>query len=63
MHNDRSYTTAYSYVIACCRLEFVCFGAISGVPRNFVRVGEVSTNLVEDRGERERGSEDGSPPS
>ena len=31
----------------------------SGVPRNFVRGG--STNSVEDRGQRERGSEGGSP--
>ena len=31
----------------------------SGVPRNFVRGG--STNSVEDRGQRERGSGDGSP--
>ena len=34
----------------------------SGVPRNFVRVGwGGSTNSVEDRGQRERGSGDGSP--
>ena len=34
----------------------------SGVPRNFVREGRgVSTNSVEDRGQRERGSEGGSP--
>jgi len=32
----------------------------SGVPRNFVREGG-STNSVEDRGQRERGSEGGSP--
>jgi len=32
---------------------------ISGVPRNFVRGG--STNSVEDRGQRERGSGGGSP--
>jgi len=32
----------------------------SGVPRNFVR-GRGSTNSVEDRGQRERGSGDGSP--
>jgi hypothetical protein len=32
----------------------------SGVPRNFVRVG-VSTNSVEDRGQKERGSGGGSP--
>ena len=31
----------------------------SGVPRNFVRGG--STNSVEDRGQRERGSGGGSP--
>ena len=35
---------------------------LSGVPRNFVRVGGVgSTNSVEDRGERERGCGAGSP--
>ena len=35
----------------------------SGVPRNFVREGGVrdSKNLVEDRGQRERGSGGGSP--
>ena len=33
---------------------------ISGVARNFFR-GRGSTNSVEDRGERERGSGDGSP--
>ena len=33
---------------------------ISGVPRNFVRGGG-STNSVEDRGQRERGSGGGSP--
>ena len=32
----------------------------SGIPRNFVRAGG-STNLVEDRGQRERGSGGGSP--
>jgi len=36
----------------------------SGVPRNFVPVGEGgSKNSVEDRGQRQRGSEDGIPPS
>ena len=34
----------------------------SGVPRNFVRGGG-STNSVEDRGQRERGSGGGGPPS
>ena len=33
----------------------------SGVPRNFVRGGGDSTNSVEDRGQRERGTEGGSP--
>jgi len=33
---------------------------ISGVPRNFVRGGS-STNSVEDREQRERGSRGGSP--
>jgi hypothetical protein len=33
----------------------------SGVPRNFVRGGGGSTNSVEDRGQRERGSGYGSP--
>ena len=36
-------------------------GATSGVPRNFVRGGGSSTNSVEDRGQRERGSGSGSP--
>ena len=35
-------------------------GLYSGVPRNFVRGGG-STNSVEDRGQRERGSGGGSP--
>jgi len=34
---------------------------ISGVPRNFVRGWEGSTNSVEDRGQRERGCGGGSP--
>jgi len=39
-----------------------CRGQGSGVPRNFVRGGGgVSTNSVEDRGQRERGSGGGSP--
>ena len=33
----------------------------SGVPRNYVRGGGGSTNSVEDRGQRERGSGGGSP--
>ena len=33
----------------------------SGVPRNFFHGGGCSTNSVEDRGERERGSGGGSP--
>ena len=33
----------------------------SGVPRNFVRGGGCSTNSVEDRGQRERGSGGDSP--
>jgi len=33
----------------------------SGVPRSFVRGGGGSTNSVEDRGQTERGSGDGSP--
>ena len=37
------------------------FRISSCVPRNFVRA--VSTNSVEDRGQRERGSRGGSPPS
>ena len=35
--------------------------ARSGVPRNFVRGGGGSTNSVEDRGQRERGSGGGGP--
>ena len=38
---------------------FLTLGITSGVPRNFVR--GVSTNSVEDRGQRERGSGGGSP--
>ena len=34
---------------------------LSGVPKNFVPRGGGSTNSVEDRGERERGSGGGSP--
>jgi len=33
----------------------------SGVPRNFFFLGGGSTNSVEDRGQRERGSGGGSP--
>ena len=33
----------------------------SGVPRNFFSGGGGSTNSVEDRGQRQRGSGDGSP--
>jgi len=39
----------------------VAFVRTSGVPRNFVRGGGGSTNSVEDRGHRERGSAGGSP--
>jgi hypothetical protein len=39
-----------------------CNEGRSGVPRNFVR-GKGSTNSVEDRGQRERESGDGSPPN
>ena len=43
-------------------LSGFCFGNGSGVPMNFVRVGGGgSTNSVEDRGQRERGSGGGSP--
>ena len=38
---------------------FKCSSSGSGVPRNFVLVG--STNSVDDRGQRERGSGGGSP--
>jgi len=34
---------------------------VSGIPRNFVQGGGGSTNSVEDRGQRERGSGGGSP--
>jgi hypothetical protein len=37
------------------------FSLTSGVPRNFFRGGGGSTNSVEDRGQRERGSGGGSP--
>ena len=36
-------------------------GTLSGVPRNFVRGRGGSTNSVEARGQRERGSGGGSP--
>jgi len=42
------------------RYGFVVTVMVSGVPRNFVRGGG-STNSVEDRGQRERGSGGGSP--
>ena len=46
-------------ITACQRpANRICI--ISGVPRNFVRGGG-STNSVEDRGQRERGSGGGSP--
>ena len=48
----------FSQLMCYLRLNF--FTASSGVPRNFVRGGG-STNLVEDRGQRERGSGGGSP--
>jgi hypothetical protein len=38
-----------------------CIGCSSGVPRNFIRGWGGSTNSVEDRGQRERGSGSGSP--
>jgi len=41
-------------------LSVISLDSFSGIPRNFVW-GGVSTNSVEDRGQRERGSEDGSP--
>ena len=54
-----------------CRLQSVlvfietvmllCMQTASGVPRNFVRGAGGSTNSVEDRGLRERGSGGGSP--
>jgi len=37
------------------------FVIISGIPRNFFFGGGGSTNSVEDRGQRERGSGGGSP--
>ena len=45
--------------MVCLKILVVC----SGVPRNFVwgGGGGVSTNSVEDRGQRERGSGGGSP--
>ena len=41
--------------------RFMKFDMCSGVSRNFFREGGGSTNSVEDRGERERGSGGGSP--
>ena len=45
------------------KLKWSQSNVISGVPRNFVRAegGGVSTNSVEDRGQRERGSGGDSP--
>ena len=44
-----------------CASSFICIGGLegSGVPRIFFRGG--STNSVEDRGQRERGSGGSSP--
>ena len=42
------------------QLEEISWKGTSGVPRNFFR-GGVSTNSVEDRGQREQGSGGGSP--
>jgi len=48
----------YTQILTLCTALTVT----SGVPRDFVRGGgEVSTNSVEDRGQRERGSGAGSP--
>ena len=48
----------YSLCFKCCNGCFVV--TYSGVPRNFFGGGG-STNSVEDRGQRERGSGGGSP--
>ena len=71
-HNWRNISTIYIYIyIYISRLaskeKFSPskkmhreVGQVSDVPRNYFRGG--STNSVEDRGERERGSGGGSPP-
>ena len=53
---------SFSGFIVCCMAYFLFVYALSrrsGLPRNFVGGG--STNSVEDRGQRERGSGGGSP--
>jgi len=41
--------------------QILLISLLSGVPRKFVRGGGGSTNSVEDRGQRKRGSGGGSP--
>jgi len=50
----------FPWVLKFTRSRYSSVG-IGGVPRNFVRRGGGSTNSVEDRGQRERGSGGGSP--
>ena len=56
-------TNGYNLQKYTKRVQIIYFtvNTFSGVPRNFVRAGGVSTNSVEDRGQSERGSGGGSP--
>jgi hypothetical protein len=45
----------------CWARKITINSTTSGGPRNFVRGGWGSTNFVEDRGQKERGSGGGSP--
>ena len=49
------------WMTATILVEFLVVLAASGITRNFFRRGGGSTNSVEDRGQRERGSGGGSP--
>ena len=48
------------WTLSACQLVNSVSLEVIGIPRNFVRLG-VSTNSVEDRGQREWGSGGGSP--
>jgi len=53
--------TTYSYLKDERQLSYMYTATVSGVPRNFFRGRGGSTNSVEDRRERERGSGGGNP--
>ena len=60
--NEPSLTLACSFQVWPRTEGFDIFNSLtSGIPRNFVRGEGVSTNSVEDTGQRERGSGGGSP--